>query len=401
MQIIILMLLRKLILSFLFFCPILLKSQIHPRFQETTDTIQNAIPKKPRLLFQLEHESGGELKFNERTKQTLADSYYSGFNFRVGFQTQRSDSTQRIYHQLYNYPIYGIGIYGSTFGQEHLGRPYAVYGFVSIPIKPQVNKRWNYSYRIALGLSGRFNPYNEDDNPLNLIIGSKNNVFIDLGAQANYMLSRRFQVGAGISFHHFSNGALALPNTGINLLPLSLAVTYIPSSKPFDFRKDPYPALGKVEQLHFNYAFGLKQIDREHDKKYFKSTLGAYYSKHFGYKWRLGAGIDVFYSASGNDNYIAGLQTGKFSSLFSYGTSFYVDHVLTRRLYLNGNAGVYLHRNKFNGESTPVYLRIGMRYKVYKEFFTGVSIKAHGGKADFIEWTTGYGIQLGKRNRMQ
>lgn len=374
-----------------------LSAQVTPRISNPLDSGIRANRVKPRFIFQLEHESGGELKMNERTKQTLADAYYSGINFRVGIQSQYRDSVQSIYNELYNYPIYGIGVYSSTFGQEHLGNPFAVYGFVAIPIAPKVDSRWNFNYRIALGLSGRFNPYDAEENPLNLIIGSKNNVFIDLGLQANYRLSQKFQVGAGLAFHHFSNGALALPNTGINLFPLSVSLAYSPSRQPFDFRKSTVPPMEETRELRLNYAFGLKQIDRENETQYFKSTLGAYYSKHFGYKWRLGLGMDVFYSASGNDRKVAGDKTGSFSALFSYGPAFSIDHVLTPRLYLNGNVGAYLHRNKFNGENSPIFLRAGVRYKVYRDIYTGVSIKAHAGKADYIEWTMGYGLQFKKK----
>ncbi|WGQ12943.1 MULTISPECIES: acyloxyacyl hydrolase [Sphingobacterium] len=388
---------RVLIFIALAFTSFSLAAQVTPRISSSLDSSKATGSGKPRLIFQLEHESGGELKMNERTKETLADSYYNGINFRIGFQSQYKDSVQSVYNELYHYPIYGIGVYSSTFGQEHLGDPFAVYGFVAIPIAPKVNSKWNFNYRIALGLSGRFNPYNEEENPLNLIIGSKNNVYIDLGVQANYRLSSKFQLGAGLAFHHFSNGALALPNTGINLLPLSLSVSYSPSSQPFDFRKSVIRPMDDKQELRFNYAFGFKQIDRENDKQYFKSTLGAYYSKHLGYKWRIGAGMDAFYSASGHDQKVAGDKAGSFGALFSYGPAFYIDHVLNPRLYLNGNVGAYLHRNKFNGESSPIYLRAGVRYKVYRDIFTGVSIKAHAGKADFIEWTMGYGLQLKKK----
>lgn len=391
------MIVRILIFITLTFTFLAVTAQVSPRISSLLDSSKSVGSGKPRLIFQFEHESGGELKMNERTKETLADSYYSGINFRVGFQSQYRDSVTSVYNELYNYPIYGIGVYSSTFGQEHLGKPFAVYGFVAIPIAPKVNSKWNFNYRIGLGLSGRFNPYNEEDNPLNLIIGSKNNVYIDLGVQANYRLSQKFQLGAGIAFHHFSNGALALPNTGINLLPLSVSVAYSPSKEPFDFRKSTIPPMEDKQELHFNYAFGFKQIDRENDNQYFKSTLGAYYSKHLGYKWRIGAGMDAFYSASGNDQKVAGDKAGSFSALFSYGPAFYIDHVLNSRLYLNGNVGTYLHRNKFNGESSPIYLRAGVRYKVYRDIVTGVSIKAHAGKADFIEWTMGYGLQLKKK----
>jgi hypothetical protein len=49
-----------------------------------------------------------------------------------------------------------------------------------------------------------------------------------------------------------------------------------------------------------------------------------------------------------------------------------------------------LHNQRFNGEIKRIFLRAGARYYVYKNINAGVSIKAHMGKADFIEWTVGY-----------
>lgn len=371
-------------------------AQVHPRYSLSSDSsLLGDQDVRKHFVIQLEHENGGILAGNERAKESLHDAYYNALNLRIGWQTRKGGD---LYHQLYNYPVYGVGLYSSTFGLDHVGNPYAVYGFVSVPINPKINKRWNFSYRISLGLSGRFNPYNEEDNPFNLIIGTKNNVFIDFGGQVNYTLGRHFLVGAGVSFHHFSNGALRLPNTGINLLPLTASLTYIPNANTFDFRKELLGANPKKDQLHFSYALGIKQLDLDNDKQYFKSTLGIFWSRFIGYKWRLGVGGNIFYSASGNDASIAGDKVNSIGALFSGGPAFYIDHLLTSRLYLNGNIGYYIHQNKFNGETKPLFLRIGARYNVFKDFFAGVSIKAHQGKADFIEWTTGYTLDFRKRS---
>ncbi|WP_166670688.1 acyloxyacyl hydrolase [Olivibacter sp. XZL3] len=369
-------------------------AQFHPRYLAVDDSLSTDISEKQHFVIQMEHESGGILAGNERAKESLRDAYYNAINLKLGWQTRRGGD---IYHQLYNYPVYGVGLYSSTFGLDHVGSPYAVYGFVSIPVRPRVNRRWNFNYRISLGLSGRFNPYNEDENPFNLIIGTKNNVFIDVGGQVNYTLSKHFQVGAGLAFHHFSNGALRLPNTGVNLLPFTAAVTYVPNANTFDFRKQYLAPNPKEDELQFSYAFGLKQLEEENPRKYFKSTLGVFWSRYLGYKWRLGLGGNIFYSASANDPMVAGDEEGTFGALFSGGPAFYIDHLLTSRLFLNGNVGYYLHRNDFNRENKPMFLRIGARYYVYKDFFAGVSIKAHAGKADFIEWTTGYTLDLRKK----
>src|SRR5690606_39701866 len=107
-----------------------------------------------------------------------------------------------------------------------IGSPYAVYGFVQSPFGNLSNRRWGFDYRIGLGISGNFNPYNEDTNPLNLVIGARNNVFIDLGIRSVYKINPNWRRGIGLAFHHFSNGALKLPNEGVNLIPVTASITY-------------------------------------------------------------------------------------------------------------------------------------------------------------------------------
>lgn len=126
------------------------------------------------------------------------------------------------------------------------------------------------------------------------------------------------------------------------------------------------------------------------DQKFFKSTLSMYASKHVSYKWRIGGGVDIFYSDSGNNEEIAEDKTGKLSAKLSGGPAFYLVHVLNNDLVLNGNVGYYIHNQSFNGEINKIFLRAGFRYYVYKNINAGISIKAHKGKADFIEWTVGY-----------
>lgn len=342
---------------------------------------------KNQLIFELEVENGGILPQKGLKSTTYEGAYYNGLNFKVGWK-QRAKKDQ--YYQIFNYPTYGIGLYSSTFHSPIIGSPFALYGFVQTPISPRANSKWTYDYRIGLGLSGNFKPYNEHENPLNLVIGSKNNVFIDLGLRAQYQISSHWKTGVGLAFHHFSNGAMALPNKGVNLVPITLSMSY-QLNPEIKVNKDsilkPYS-----KKIHYdvNYGVGLKQLRDDMDQRFFKTTLSLYASKHINFKWRLGGGFDIFYSSSGNDTEIAGDQSGKLSSKLSGGPSFYIAHILNERLILNGNIGYYIHNQRFNGEIKKYFLRAGARYYVYKKINAGVSIKAHMGKADFIEWTIGY-----------
>jgi hypothetical protein len=341
---------------------------------------------KSSIIFEIETENGGMLTQKNVKNITYEGAYYNGINARIGWKaTGKKDQ----YHQIYNYPTYGVGFYSSTFNSDIIGNPNAVYGFVQTPIASKKNNRWEHDYRIGLGLSGNFNPYDENRNPLNLVIGSKTNVFVDLAVRTQYRFHPKWRVGAGFAFHHFSNGALSLPNKGINLVPLTVSINYQPRTF-IPYKRtvlQPYPK-GIVYDI--SYAAGVKQLDKEVDTRYFKTTLGFYASKHISYKWRLGLGYDIFYSESGKHDKIAGYKAGKLGSLLSGGPSFYIVHVLNNKLTLNGNIGYYIHNQHFNGEIKKMFLRAGTRYYIYKNFNAGVSIKAHAGKADFIEWTLGY-----------
>lgn len=376
--------------------PTLAWSQVVPRYHrlDSLNGIATELPNKrwSNLVLQLEIENGGMLYKNNRIKEELGEVYYNGVNLKIGWQTERGPDP---YHQLFNYPIYGIGLYSSTFRKAAIGTPNALYGFVAIPIKPDRFSRWDFNYRISLGLASNFEPYDEENNPFNTLLGTHRNVFIDLGLQANYKLSNHLQLGTGFAFHHFSNGAIRKPNSGINLIPLTVALTYIPYPKRFDFGKDSIPPLEDTDKFDISYAGGVKQL-QQGGKRYFKSTLGLFWSRPVRYKWQLGLGANLFYSAAGNDAESAGGQAGSFRALFSGGPAINIDHLLTSRLYMNGNIGWYIHRNKFNGETDPIFLRIGVRYRFWKNAYSGISIKAHKAVADYVEWTMGYTLSRRK-----
>lgn len=342
---------------------------------------------KNSFIAEIEFENGGILATGEVKEKTFNNAYYNGLNFKAGW---RMNSTKDPYYRLYNNPVYGIGFYSSTFHNDIVGKPYALYGFVQTPFGNINNTKWAFDYRIGLGLSGNFKPYNAQNNPLNLALGSKNNVFIDFGLRSQYKINNHFRAGLGVAYHHFSNGALRLPNKGVNLIPITVSLTYQPDGLKISKDTTPLPELPKITLYHINAGAGIKEIGGQDGKRFFKSTLSFYASRYVSYKWRMGAGIDLFYSASGNNEAIAQDKTGKLGSKLSGGPAFYLVHVLNQDLVLNGNIGYYIHNQEFNGEIRKVFLRAGFRYYVYKNLNAGVSIKAHQGQADFIEWTLGY-----------
>ncbi len=69
------------------------------------------------------------------------------------------------------------------------------------------------------------------------------------------------------------------------------------------------------------------------------------------------------------------------------------EWILTEHLYAPIGLAFYLHRNIENGEETPYYERAGLGYRFKNNLSLAVTIKAHGGVADYFEWTIAYAIQ--------
>lgn len=324
---------------------------------------------------------------NEIGDQIVDASYYNGVDFRLGF---RKTDTTDVYNTVYRRPYIGLGWYTSTFHNADVGEPNAVYFFITIPFKFEGAKKFTFSYSAAFGLSYNLNPYDPETNPANVFIGSARNCYVHLGFLANYKFTPRLAANLTVGFKHFSNGSYAKPNAGINLIPLTLGLSYQLSKEGVDLNKTSRPDFLKHYVMNISFAAGSKNYEIGGDN-YLKTTLGINYLRHFNYKYKAGLGLDVFYSAD------ADLRNESDQSEFSKSWSFALvgawEWHLTRRLYAPIGIAFYLHRNIENGEEKPYYERAGLAYRFKKNIFAGVTIKAHGGVADYFEWTVGYTIQ--------
>ena len=69
---------------------------------------------------------------------------------------------------------------------------------------------------LGSGVGWSTSPYDPIERPLSIAIGSRLNAGIHLGTTVQVVQREQSWVAVGAGFTHFSNGALALPNLGIN-----------------------------------------------------------------------------------------------------------------------------------------------------------------------------------------
>ncbi|MBK6967533.1 MAG: acyloxyacyl hydrolase [Bacteroidales bacterium] len=314
----------------------------------------------------------------------LADaSYYNGLELRLGFRL--NDHTD-IYNQVYRLPVMGIGFYASTFNQDAIGKPNALYYYFTMPVNFERNRKITMSYMGSFGLSYNFNPYDEITNPQGIFIGSYRNCYVNFALQMNYHITPKWTSSLSLGFTHFSNGSFRKPNYGINLIPLSLSVAYRPVPFiPFEGNKS-IPAFKRHNQFNFAFTAGSKNYV-EGEPNYLKAAVMINWLRALNYKYRAGLGLDIFYSGqSGTRN---NTET-TLSNSVSVAVAGSWEWALNKHLYVPLAFAVYMKRNEGNGESVPYYERAGLRYRFNNNLFAGITIKAHKGSADFFEWTIGY-----------
>ena len=104
-----------------------------------------------------------------------------------------------------------------------IGTPVCVYAFQGAPV-------WKFSDRFFLyyewnfGASFGWRPCDGEIAHSNLIVGSRVNAYINLGAGIAWRFNDSFALMAGIDLTHYSNGNTSFPNPGVNLAGLRVGV---------------------------------------------------------------------------------------------------------------------------------------------------------------------------------
>ena len=149
-----------------------------------TDTVAGQETKKYSFSWTLSYEQGSMISNgSEKGDQLAQSSYYNGVDLQLGFH---KNNQADIYNRIYHLPVHGIGWYASTFHQEAIGNPNAVYYFFKLPLWDNYGQKFSMSFLAAFGISYNFNHFDSITNPLNIYIGSDFNSYVNMSLQANY-----------------------------------------------------------------------------------------------------------------------------------------------------------------------------------------------------------------------
>jgi hypothetical protein len=234
------------------------------------------------------------------------------------------------------------------------------------------------------GLGYTSKVFNQETNPKNDAMSTHLNAMICLGIKSEFIF-RRNKLTIGIDMTHFSNGAIKVPNLGINLPYLSLGYARQITKREYDSTKlhNTVPfgrwlfgvtGIGSVKET---YPTGRKKYP-----VYALSTFARWFSRP---KVGLETAIDLISKQA-----ILGYKTEVIKNQWDiFQVGMYLGYLLPLdRLHFALGMGVYL-KDKYRPEDL-FYHRIGLRYYFPNGMHSQIVLKSHWARADYVEWGIGY-----------
>ncbi|MBP5369906.1 MAG: acyloxyacyl hydrolase [Bacteroidales bacterium] len=304
----------------------------------------------------------------------------------VGFEYLVETDGSRAWENIYGHPRLGAAFYYEDFHYDVLGKAFSNAVIAEFPLV----KRgfFGMDMRFLAGTGYVTKKFDSETNPDNLLVGSRFSAFFVFGPQFQFFMNRPQRLLMGFNFVHWSNGAMRLPNLGLNLMQWHIGVQgRIGGEKP-RFQGEPVETIVYNKwQKYVTAAFGVREANQPEGPKYciLSTTAGIY--RMMGKRTRIGAGLDFFRDPSqlkkfGN----SGIEYSDGSPCllglhFAYGFCF---GRTTATLHLGG----FLFNEIY--DELPIYDRLVINYHITPHIMANLGLRTYFMRAEYIEWGVGY-----------
>lgn len=296
---------------------------------------------------------------------------YRGVELKMGWQTLGKQTWQ----QAFRYPSFGAALSWNTFKTDILGAPVSGYFFTNFP--QVTTKYFRIDLEMDLGLTYGINPYDPVTNPENFAIGAKWNNYFGFYLEESFHISKHLDLFASEGFTHYSNGAMAYPNYGLNMPMLKFGVRYQPNDVQA-LPKAPRTKFGTKWNLVTYVGTGVQTVFLPPQRFHEYTIAPAIYFRPV-YKRRFGIGYEIAYNEAIRTVYETRNNTGK--QLVTQSV-FAAHEFIIERFTILSQFGIYL---KNQPSDTFYYERLGLGFYITPWMCAVLGLKAHRFTAEYLE----------------
>lgn len=335
------------------------------------------------------------------------------YEIRYGFQSNGKELWQQ-YHHL---PQYGIGFHYADLiadkADTAVGNPFSIFMFFSKPFA-RLGK-FTFSTDLSLGLSYTSKYYDPKINPYNDVIGSPINLYFDLNANLRYPLNRKVNLSFGTGITHYSNGAMAKPQKGMNTIRLNAGMSYNiinPGFRTKERQREDYTQMQTggipkdnlyittTEAVQLMASVGVVEEQRVGELQghhFVTSSITVDYAFPLTPINNITLGLDALFDGSIMMT-IEGIPPDEVSFMQKTYLGSHIGYqILIHRFTLLVNLGTYFRQSTF--DSGFWFIRAGGRIRISDQLHSHICIKTKDGfNSDWIEWGMAYYINIRASN---
>lgn len=243
-----------------------------------------------------------------------------------------------------------------------------------------------FSLRGGSGISYLTKIYDANTNPQNLFYSNTVSFFLMLNLNLYYSINPRWRASLTSQFSHISNGGTDWPNYGMNYPTLGVGLDYLINPQQLSKRISTLPLSGSLKPIVHAFGTGHKVVANGSYPQERKLLLGvnAGLIKPLTKVNALGFGGELSYDGISE---IYQDQTGEEYSPWT--GSFSLQHYIFFGKILFGQQLAYTVTALNPDTKKKGYQRYFLEYKVGQNWYAGITLKAFGGRSDYLAFTSG------------
>lgn len=300
-------------------------------------------------------------------------------------------NSQRAWNYCNCYSENGISLgYINFSNPEQLGKAITLAAFTEPFLI--LRKRFRLSLRGSAGFAFLNKVYDSAANRDAFFFSTKLSFVLGLGANFSWRINQNWQLTTGAQFNHISNAGRKDPNEGMNFPGVIVGINY--TLNPQQLEKRPKERFVDKSLILVAHGFGNVRTAwadgswPEEKRLVMGANIGLI--KRLGRIEGIGFGGEYYYDGV---NEVYQLRSGQTIQNSVAGLSIQ-NYLFFGKLLFGQQLAWYVTPN--TGFQKNIYQRYFLEYEVRRNWYAGITLKAHGDHSDYIALSTGYFFSVKK-----